>query len=84
MLTVLLKLVNLLFSNYVEELFSTQTKYIIFYVWACSEQRPTRIYNVLMRRSVQGNVTGLKIFSLLFQHNSLCFLMPIIPKIMLA
>ena len=46
--------VNLLFSNYAEKIFSTQTKYLIFYACACSERRPTHNCNVLMRRRVRG------------------------------
>ena len=44
--------VNLLFSNYAEKMFSTQTKYLIFFVCTCSEWRPTRNYNVFMWRRV--------------------------------
>ena len=36
--------INLLFSNYAEKFISTQTKYLNFYVCACSEQRPTHNY----------------------------------------
>jgi len=51
---IMLSKLTLLFSNYANKIFSTQTKYLIFYACACSERRPVHNCNVLMRRRVQG------------------------------
>ena len=79
--------VNLLFSNYADFFFSTQTKYLIFY---CTEARQKQKYDrccwlkEFCKNETPIILTGLKILAYYFSIISLWFSTPIIPKIMLA